>query len=312
MKAQGLLTLVYVAAVLAYAAADRDGGNDGGHYGGGDKGRGNGHSWGRGDPIMTGFGGRAFEFLGQPGKIYSLLSEKHHQVSTKLKVGVMWDHNGTYMEGFGFQYRDQQILVELNRMDELEVTMNGERLAMTKGETELEMIPYVEGGELLMLWQLHREGLGKAVEITTDLMQVLIWLTPAGTVDDGGKEQPAYLNFDVSLLGPPSGNHMEGVVGETYNRMLVGEAANDPNSEFYLPDDYVFRGKGAEFDYLIASYFSETANTMFGKEHKRVLIEADAGGLQFPMRALGRAAGLLIAPKPLVVRASGGRRGRFL
>lgn len=43
-----------------------------------------------------------------------------------------------------------------------------------------------------------------------------------------------------------------------------------------------------------------------------MLIEADAGGLQFPMRALGRAAGLLIAPKPLVVRASGGRRGRFL
>ena len=45
--------------------------------------------------------------------------------------------------------------------------MNGGRLVMTKGETELEMIPYVEGGELLMLWQLHREGLGKAVEITT-------------------------------------------------------------------------------------------------------------------------------------------------
>ena len=58
---------------------------------------------------------------------------------------------------------------------------------------------------------------------------------------------------------------MQGVVGETYNRMLVGEAANDPNSEFYLPDDYVFRGKGAEADYLIDGYFSETANTMFGK-----------------------------------------------
>ena len=42
------------------------------------------------------------------------------QVSTKLKVGMMWDHNGTYMEGFGFQYRDQQIKVELNRMDQLE------------------------------------------------------------------------------------------------------------------------------------------------------------------------------------------------
>ena len=45
-----------------------------------------GHSWGRGDPIMTGFGGRAFEFLGQPGKIYSLLSEKYHQ------VGPSWQH----------------------------------------------------------------------------------------------------------------------------------------------------------------------------------------------------------------------------
>lgn len=38
---------------------------------------------------------------------------------------------------------------------------------MTKGETELDMVPYVEGGELLVLWQLHREGLGNAVEITT-------------------------------------------------------------------------------------------------------------------------------------------------
>ena len=47
------------------------------------------------------------------------------------------------------------------------------------------------------------------LHMPADLMQVLIWLTPAGTVDDGGKEQPTYLNFDVSLLGPPSGNHME-------------------------------------------------------------------------------------------------------
>ena len=33
---------------------------------------------------MTGFGGRAFEFLGQANKIYSLLSEKHHQVGSLL------------------------------------------------------------------------------------------------------------------------------------------------------------------------------------------------------------------------------------
>ena len=33
------------------------------------------------------------------------------QINTALKVGVMWDHNGTYMEGFGFQYRDQQVQI---------------------------------------------------------------------------------------------------------------------------------------------------------------------------------------------------------
>ena len=47
------------------------------------------------------------------------------------------------------------------------VIMNGEAVAMTKGETELELIPFVEGGELLVLWQAHREGLGEAVEIST-------------------------------------------------------------------------------------------------------------------------------------------------
>ena len=29
---------------------------------------------------MTGFGGRAFEFMGQPNKVYSLLSENFHKV----------------------------------------------------------------------------------------------------------------------------------------------------------------------------------------------------------------------------------------
>ena len=47
------------------------------------------------------------------------------------------------------------------------VAMNGEPLVMTKGETELEILPFVEGGELLVLWQKHRENMGEAIEITT-------------------------------------------------------------------------------------------------------------------------------------------------
>ena len=42
-----------------------------------------------------------------------------------------------------------------------------------------------------------------------DLLQITVWLTPAGTVDDGGVKQPAYINFDVSLLSPPAGNEMQ-------------------------------------------------------------------------------------------------------
>lgn len=57
----------------------------------------------------------------------------------------------------------------------------------------------------------------------------------------------------------------QGVIGETYNRMLAGAALNDPTSEFYLPDDYVFHGKGSEETYIVDGYFGETAATMFGQ-----------------------------------------------
>ena len=91
----------------------------------------------------------------------------HAQVSTKLKVGVMFDHNGTYMEGFGFAYRELQVTVEIADNDELAVTLNGKALQLPQSQADLEVIPYVERGEFLLLWQRHREGLGNAVELTT-------------------------------------------------------------------------------------------------------------------------------------------------
>jgi hypothetical protein len=33
---------------------------------------------------------------------------------------------------------------------------------------------------------------------------MVVYLTPAGTIDAGGVEQPAYLNFDASLLQAPA------------------------------------------------------------------------------------------------------------
>jgi hypothetical protein len=47
------------------------------------------------------------------------------------------------------------------------VYMNGELLVMREGGNEIEVIPYVERGELLVLWELHKPNLGNAVTITT-------------------------------------------------------------------------------------------------------------------------------------------------
>ena len=41
------------------------------------------------------------------------------QVSTRLKLGVMFDHNGTYMDGVGFQYLDHTVTIEITPTNEL-------------------------------------------------------------------------------------------------------------------------------------------------------------------------------------------------
>ena len=37
------------------------------------------------------------------------------------------------------------------------------------------------------------------------MLSVVAYLTPAGTLDEGGVVQPAYINFDADLLSPPAG-----------------------------------------------------------------------------------------------------------
>ena len=43
-------------------------------------GNGNGNAGGKGDPILTGFDGRSFEFKGEVGQYYDILSERSHLV----------------------------------------------------------------------------------------------------------------------------------------------------------------------------------------------------------------------------------------
>lgn len=41
-----------------------------------------------------------------------------------------------------------------------------------------------------------------------DVLKVLIWHTPKGIIDEGGKMLEGYLNFNISLLSPPENNQM--------------------------------------------------------------------------------------------------------
>ncbi len=69
-----------------------------------------------------------------------------------------------------------QTLAEGLLMHRCAVSVDGEALVMEVFENEVEVIPYVEHGEMLVLWQLHREGLGNAVTITTGKPLPWFWL----------------------------------------------------------------------------------------------------------------------------------------
>ncbi|EIE21380.1 hypothetical protein COCSUDRAFT_56599 [Coccomyxa subellipsoidea C-169] len=199
-----------------------------------------------GDPIMTDFEGHTFEFMGEVGKFYDVISEKDHQMTMKLKLGQMWDHNGTYMEGIGFRYQDHTVVIELASDDSMHVSLDGTQLEMAEDENEQEHILGLESGEMMLLWQLHCPGMGQAVEITTDLLWIVIYFTPAGTRDEGGVIQPAYINFDAALLEAPM-HELKGVIGEGYGRLA------SPTKPSLPRDDFKFHGD--ERDYILDSYF---------------------------------------------------------
>ena len=46
-----------------------------------------------------------------------LHSQGAAQVSMKLRLAQMWDHNGTNMEALGFMYRNYQVLIALDADD---------------------------------------------------------------------------------------------------------------------------------------------------------------------------------------------------
>ncbi|CAL8463363.1 g2897 [Coccomyxa elongata] len=242
-------------------AGSNNGNNNGvGNVGSGN-GNGNGNSncgtrgcgGGKSDPVMTGFSGRSFNFFGDVGKTYNLISSMNHQLSMKLKLAQMWNHNGTNMEGIGFMYKDYKVLMELDG-DTPKVYINSKQL-QEKKKVQKHAWRFEDGSDVEMSWNLYMPGVGNAVVMQTDVLKVLMWHTPKGIIDEGGKMLEGYLNFNISLLAPPENSQMNGIIGETYERFTVGQEAFNPNSTYWLPEDDTWHGKGPVEDYEMANYW---------------------------------------------------------
>ncbi|CAL8466281.1 g5817 [Coccomyxa elongata] len=210
---------------------------------------------GNSDPVMYGFAGRAFNFMGEPGNIYNIISTLNIQVSMKLKLAQMWDHNGTNMGAIGFMYRNYKVLVSLDAKEEVVVTAQGRTLKV-KNTARHYAWRFDDGAYIQTTWERYKPGLGNTITIETDVIKMTIWQTPAGILDEGGMVLGAWLNFGLSLEAPPANGLMHGIVGGTYDRFIMGETAvSDPKSQLYLPEDGAFHGRYKDEEYAMADHW---------------------------------------------------------
>lgn len=73
-----------------------------------------------GDPQIQTFDGSSYQFDGLSGAYYDAVSDNDHSVSLRLKPGVMFDHNGTYLEAVGVRSHEHSVVVSISADDELE------------------------------------------------------------------------------------------------------------------------------------------------------------------------------------------------
>ena len=66
---------------------------------------------------------------------------------------------------------------------------------------------------------------------------------------------PAHAGLRAAGMILTAGVLVQGVIGETYSRMLAGQAVQDPEHPLYLPEDFKFHGE--EEEYTMDGYFGE-------------------------------------------------------
>eukprot|EP00884_Botryococcus_braunii_P003614 jgi/Botrbrau1/13253/Bobra.0074s0002.1 len=180
---------------------------------------------GQADPILGGFDGTTFNFMGEDGKYYNFITDTvgddpQFQMAVRLRTahpGAESElHIGTFIDGVGIHFRKGRFTMSTLGPDRLNVTWNGEELNMDKNGRDyvIQRVWRFPTGKMTMHWAKYRPGIGNSIVIRTDFLLFSFKLVPSEPLSDGTMSQP-YINFNTTMLSPPAGT-LSGVMGETY------------------------------------------------------------------------------------------------
>ncbi|KAK9828462.1 hypothetical protein WJX72_000138 [[Myrmecia] bisecta] len=205
---------------------------------------------GCGDPLMTGYDGRTFQFEGQAGHIYNLFTEQNHQLNVKMVEADLHDEahaetGGTFMDTLSFQYKDTIVVAEVDAEGNMTVTMNG-KVIPDKYYKEL------YDNEALVESEANFPGVGHLIVVTTPMIVVHIQSVKPYT-DEFNQLNRGHIDFATTLLEKP--REMHGVIGQTmFNK------AKHPLL------DMQFHGEGVDADYEVSTISgTDFKFNLFGK-----------------------------------------------
>ncbi|KAK9814775.1 hypothetical protein WJX72_011270 [[Myrmecia] bisecta] len=220
---------------------------------------------GCGKPLLTGYDGRTFDFEGQAGHTYNLLTEQKHQLNVRMSAANLHDEahaatGGTVMTELSFQYRDHVVMAEVDVDGNMTVSVDGRTIPskywqeLYDGEVSIESEPFFpQAGH---------------VAVVSSPMVILRVQAVRPFNDSFGQLNRGHIGFSTTLLEKPHAMH--GILGQT----LFSKAKHPLG-------DTQFHGEGTDADYQVSSLSAADSKfNLFGvalqlPSHGRVALETE-------------------------------------